>query len=183
MDLLTFKDVPLYTPNTLALPEAWQAVSFNTLDFTDKSKLKNVLITYLEKFEFNGRDSLLIHSDAFAFRLFVSLYREIGSHITPDNYKLLNWPSYIAALRSEGFKGLNTLMQDLYSLRFLFIFDLTLSTKDDNNYFEKIVDYTHLHNIILFIVTRIDGPKVVDSLPLELAKVFNEKFLRIGINE
>ncbi len=183
MNLIQFDDPSEYTPNLLVVPEQWSKESFDNLDFSGREKLKKLLVGFLKNFDYEGCDSLFLHSSDFSYRLLISIYREIGSRITVDFYKFLNWPEYVAHLKGLGFRSDQQFMDDLFSIRFYFIFDLVLSTKEEISYFVKALDYCYIHKINMFICTRTDGAKMVDYIPETMIRIYHDKIVRIGINE
>lgn len=183
MNIIEFSTPVLYGADTSSIPLEWLDASFSTIDFTGKEKLKDFLVEYFKNFSYskdNSRyDSLVFTPNDLAFQLLIATYKEVAGRITVDNYRFFVWPSYSAMLRGSGFKADNILQEDLFGIKFLFIFDLIFYHKDSIDYFCSILDFCYSNRIKLFISMR--NAAAMDSLPAEYINMVKDKLYTVKV--
>jgi hypothetical protein len=181
MDRIQFIEEKVFLPYIACIPGSWSMHSFDNLDFTGKEKLKEFILHYFEHLEYKGRDSLLLNEGNFAFKLFISIYKEIGSYIPVDTCKFLDWAEYSAKIKGLGYKGSLKLVEDLSSANFVFIFDLFLNSEDTIKLFQDILSYTDTRKIKVFGVTRMSFQEVKTALVNII--LYDAKIIQLGIKE
>jgi hypothetical protein len=181
MNRIEFIEEKAFVPYVACIPGTWAGHSFENLDFEGKEKLKEFIQHYFEHLEYKGRDSLLLNNGNFAFKLFVSIYKEIASYIPVDTYKFIDWAEYSAKVKGMGYKGSSKVIEDLYGVNFVFIFDLFLNSEDTVRLFQDILAFTDTRKIKLFGVTRMSFQEVKTALNNTI--LYDAKIIQLGIKE
>ena len=80
-----------------------------------------------------------------------------------------------------GMRGDYTAVAAMADVKFLFIFDVTVHSKDEMHCLEKIIEYTYNNNVVTFACTRMDASRVEEFLIDDIRALVARKFLRIKI--
>jgi predicted membrane protein len=183
VNTIEFSTPVLYSADTSSIPLEWLDASFSIIDFTGKEKLKDFMVEFFRSFSYSKDDSrydsLVFTPNDFAFQLLIATYNEVAARITVDNYRFFVWPTYAAMLRGIGFKADNQLQEDLFGIKFLFIFDLVFYHKDSIDYFCSILDCCYSNRIKLFISMR--NAAALESLPAEYINMVKDKLYTVKV--
>ena len=182
MDILEFNEAEKYVPYLGHVPVIWHDCSFSKVDFTDREDLKALVEQYLENFEIEGSDSLVVYPSEFAYSLAVSIYIEISKRLSVDNYLFMDWNDFVAKIQGLYNKGEHYLTDQLFGKRFVFLFDVTLADKFRMKTFLQILDYCYLNKIKMIAATRLDGITIRDTLiPDEFKMMYRTKVVTLEI--
>lgn len=181
MDTIVINEPQVFPVYESCLPDNWLYCSFDNIDFSTKQELKNFLIEYFKYFKIQDcLDSLIMYNSDLAYRILIATYKEVSKRLSVDNYRFISWHDVLSVSNYEFDSYIN---ENVSFISFLFLFDVTLLTKDSIRYFISILNYCYINNIKLLCCTRHDElflSNVIDSSIM--SGTYNKKFINIKIN-